>query len=124
MAHFAELDNDNRVIRCILVDDSNCLDENGVEKEEVGIAFCNSLFPGRWIQTSITASFRKNFASVGYTYDEERDAFIPPRTFNMWLLDEETCQWVPPVPDPSNETSSWFWNDINGYWEEFTPPGI
>ena len=77
MAHFAELDKDNKVIRVVVVADAECID-NGVESETKGAAFCNKLFGGRWVQTSFNGSMRGTFASAGHTYDAEQDVFIAP----------------------------------------------
>lgn len=93
MAHFAQLDESNTVTQVIVVHNNELLD-NGTESETKGIAFCQSLFSGNWIQTSYNGSIRKNFAGIGYTYDLIRDAFIPPKPIEGdWELDEETCQW-------------------------------
>ena len=93
MAHFAELDATNTVTQVIVVHNNELLD-NGVESEAKGIAFCQSLFGGNWVQTSYNASIRKNFAGIGYTYDPVRDAFIPPKPeIGEWILNEDTCKW-------------------------------
>jgi hypothetical protein len=92
MAHFVELDDNNKVIRSIVIN-NNELMVDGVETESAGIAFCQSLFGGRWIQTSYNSSFRKNFAGNGMTYDATRDAFISPKCHSIAILDETTCQW-------------------------------
>lgn len=107
MAHFAEIDLNNKVIQVIVVHNNELLDENGMEQESKGSEFCRGLFGGTWVQTSYNGTFRKNFAGAGYTYDIERDAFIPPRPFPSWLLDENTCQWISPVPVPENGNYSW-----------------
>lgn len=99
MAHFAELDANNMVLRVIVVSNDMALDENGAESEGVGIAFCQLLFGAdtRWIQTSYNGSIRKNYAGIGYTYDAQRDAFIAPQPEGGgWVLDEETCRWRNP----------------------------
>jgi hypothetical protein len=106
MAHFVELDNDNNVLKVIVVDNNDILDENGNESEEIGINFCTRLLGGIWKQTSYNGNFRKNYAGIGYKYDEERDAFIPPKPFESWILNEETCQWVAPIPYPDEDTPS------------------
>ncbi len=87
MAHFAEIDDNNVVIR-VLVGNNNEADE--------GESFMKSL-GGVWIKTSYNATIRKNFAGIGYTYDEDRDAFIAPKPENAIGFDEETCQWIVPV---------------------------
>lgn len=94
MAHFAQLDNNDAVIQVIVVHNNELLD-NGVESEAKGIAFCKSLFgeDTRWVQTSYNGNIRKNYAGIGFTYDEPRDAFIPPKPEGNWVLDEDTCNW-------------------------------
>lgn len=95
MAHFAELDNNNIVKQVIVIHNNELLD-NGVEFEAKGIAFCQSLFGGQWVQTSYNGNIRKNYAGIGFTYDEIRDAFIPPKPechpLDIFLV-EETCLW-------------------------------
>ena len=92
MAHFAELDQTNIVLRVIVVPD---------EHEADGENWCNNLLGGSWKQTSYNATIRKNYAGIGYTYDSARDAFIPPQPHPSWTLDTETCQWAPPIPWPA-----------------------
>jgi hypothetical protein len=102
MAHFAQLDEHNVVLQVIVIHNNELLD-NGVESEAKGIAFCQSLFPGtNWVQTSYNGNIRKNYAGVGFTYDAQRDAFIPPKPFPSWLLNENTCQWEAPAPYPQD----------------------
>ena len=98
MAHFAQLDENNVVTQVIVVGNRDCSDANGVEKESIGIAFCERLFGGNWKQTSYNGNIRKNYAGIGYIYDAARDAFIPPQPGPEWTLDEDTCQWVNPNP--------------------------
>ena len=122
MAHFAELNNNNIVLRVIVVNNSDILDENGVESEEIGKAFCESLFGGRWIQTSYNASFRKNYAGIGFEYSEEYDGFIPPKPFgrDSWILDTDSCRWAAPVPYPSEPApdgrARWKWDEDTISW--------
>jgi hypothetical protein len=114
MAHFAQLD-DNSVVTQVIVVHNNELLDNGVESEAKGIAFCQSLLGGAWVQTSYNGNIRKNYAGIGYNYDSTRDAFIPPQPFDSWLLDEATCNWQAPIPMPTDgnlyrwdeQTSSW-----------------
>jgi hypothetical protein len=99
MAHFAELDANNTVLRVIVVSNDMILDEQGQESEAVGAAFCQSLLGDdtRWVQTSYNSNFRKNYAGGGFAYDANRDAFISPKPEGEgWVLDEETCQWRNP----------------------------
>ena len=94
MAHFAELNENSVVLQVVVVHNSELLDENGIEQEAKGSAFCQSLFGGTWIQTSYNGNIRKNFAAIGCTYDAQRDAFIAPQPEGEgWLLDEATCVW-------------------------------
>jgi hypothetical protein len=119
MAYFAQLDEDNIVVNVIKVEDSDCL-LDGIENEETGIAFCNSLIPGIWIQTSYNDRIRKNYAGIGYSYDSELDAFIPPRPFLSWEMNDVTCRWEPPYPKP--EEGFWRWNEETLAWEAATQP--
>jgi len=94
MGHFAELDNQNNVKQVIVVSNEELLID-GVESEQKGIDFCQSLFgnESKWIQTSYNQNFRKNYASVGYKYDSDLDAFIPPRCHDDAILNEDTARW-------------------------------
>jgi hypothetical protein len=121
MAHFAELNSDNIVERVIVVDNNDCLDANGLESEEIGAAFCHNLLGGVWKQTSYNGNFRKNYAGNGYKYDSVKDAFISPKPFESWILDDETCQWNPPVPYPSDTDKVYVWNENKEDWEEELP---
>lgn len=117
MAHFAQLDDNNIVTQVIVVNNNELLNENGQESEAKGIAFCQSLFGGNWKQTSYNANFRKNYAGIGSTYDSTRDAFIAPKPFPSWVLDEETCEWQPPVARPT-DGKVYIWNEDNQQWIE------
>jgi hypothetical protein len=117
MAHFAEIGLNNVVQQVIVVHNNELLDENGVEQESKGQEFCRNLLGGTWVQTSYNGSFRKNFAGSGYTYDSERDAFIPPKPYNSWVLDEETCQWQPPTPMP-DDGQMYTWNEGTTSWDQ------
>jgi hypothetical protein len=114
MAHFAEIDENGTVLQVITVADEDCL-SNGTESEQVGASFCSSLLGGTWVQTSYNANIRKNYAGVGFAYDFERDAFIPPQDFPSWTLNESTCKWEPPQPRPTE--GIWFWNEQTQQWE-------
>jgi hypothetical protein len=103
MAHFAEIGLDNTVLRVIVVNNNELLDENHTEQESKGADFCRSLFGGTWVQTSYNGTIRKNFAGAGFTYDSARDAFIPPQPNGDWVLNEQTCQWEAPAPVPEAE---------------------
>ena len=98
MAHFAQLDDKSVVIRVIVVSNETIQNLPFPESEPVGVAFCQSLYGSTtiWKQTSYNASFRKNYAGIGYTYDPVLDAFIPPQPSPNCTLDVTTCQWVCP----------------------------
>lgn len=100
MAHFAQLDENNVVTQVIVVANAELMD-NGVESEAKGAAFCQSLFGGNWKQTSYNGNIRKNYAGIGFTYDSDRDAFIPPKTdcHLEETFDEATCRWVCTNPE-------------------------
>lgn len=119
MAHFAELGVDNIVQRVIVVNNNELLDGDGNEQENLGVAFCQSLFGGTWVQTSYNGTMRKNFAGVGFTYDSGRDAFIPPKPFASWTLIEETCQWQAPVTMPT-DGNRYVWNESTTSWDLVT----
>jgi len=110
MAHFAEIGLNNVVQRVIAVNNNELLDENNVESEQKGVDFCRNLFGGTWVQTSYNGNFRKNFAGIGYTYDSERDAFIPPKPFGSWA-----CQWQAPTPMPEDD-NIYVWDEEAQQW--------
>lgn len=117
MAHFVELDSNNLVIRGIVVHNNELLDNNGNESEQKGIDFCVNLFGGNWIQTSYNRRIRKNYAGIGYKYDAQLDAFIPPKPFNSWVLNENTCNWEAPVPMPT-DGKIYKWDEDSTSWVE------
>ena len=114
MAHFAELDNNNVVLRVVVVDNKDTADANGVEKEYIGAAFCERLFGGTWKQTSYNASFRKHYAGVGYTYNAVRDAFVPPQPYQSWTLNDD-ANWQPPVAMPT-DGGRYSWDETTQTW--------
>lgn len=115
MAHFAEIGLNNTVLRVIVVHNNELLDENGEESEAKGADFCRKLLGGTWLQTSYNGNFRKNFAGVGFTYDSERDAFIEPKPFGSWVLDEQTAQWEPPIQKP-DDGQQYVWDEETVSW--------
>lgn len=115
MAHFAELDANNVVLRVVVIANQDTADANGVEKEYIGAAFCERLFSGTWKQTSYNGNFRKHYAGIGFTYDETRDAFIPPKPYPSWVLNEDTCLWDAPVPMPQ-DGQIYAWDEANQSW--------
>lgn len=119
MAHFAEIGTDNVILRVISVANDVIVDENGDEQESLGETFCRDLLGGTWKQTSYNKTIRKNFAAAGYTYDSTRDAFIPPKPYASWTLDEATCQWQAPIAMPT-DGQRYQWNESSGTWEVVT----
>jgi len=113
MAHFAELDNNNIVLRVIVVAD---------EHEADGENWCNNFAGGTWKQTSYNGNMRYNFAGIGFTYDADADAFIPPKPYNSWVLDETTYQFNAPEPFPSmshaegKQDTAYVWHEDTLSW--------
>lgn len=118
MAHFAELDPNNKILRVVVIADAECLEPNGAESEDVGIRFCQRVFgkDTRWKQTSYNSRFRKKFAGIGFIYNYELDAFIPPQPYPSWHLNQETFDWVPPTPFP-DDGQPYNWNESQHVWE-------
>ena len=102
MAHFAKIE-DGVVTDVHVVNNTVITDADGNEQESIGKEFLVGLHgEATWVQTSYNKNFRKNYAGVGYTYDETRDAFISPKPYPSWLLNEDTCRWKPPTPEPED----------------------
>lgn len=122
MAHFAQLDDNNVVTQVIVVANEELLFE-GVENETQGVIFCRSLFGNdtKWVQTSYNGNIRKNYAGIGYRYDEALDAFIAPQPYPSWVLDAD-AKWQPPVPMPVEEGKHYGWFEPNQQWIEITGP--
>jgi hypothetical protein len=121
MAHFAKLDDANVVTDVIVVSNETLNNLPFQESEPVGVAFLTEWSGGytNWKQTSYSASFRKNFAGVEYTYDAVLNAFIAPKPYPSWLLNTTTCQWQPPIPYPT-DGKIYYWNEETQQWVEFT----
>jgi len=123
MAHFAEIDDNNIVTRVLVVGDDQ--EDRGQEflADDLGLG-------GIWKKTSYNTQggvhtlggtpFRKNYAGIGYSFDAERDAFIPPKPFASWILNEETCNWNAPVEMPVEEGKFFTWNEETTSWDEVT----
>jgi hypothetical protein len=118
MAHFAKIKN-NIVTQVIVVSNTDTANADGIEKEYIGAAFCERLLGGEWKQTSYNGTFRKNYAGIGYTFDEERNAFIPPQPYPSWTLVESTCQWTAPVAMPT-DNKYYSWDEATQAWIEVT----
>jgi hypothetical protein len=124
MAHFAEINEENIVTRVLVVDNSE--EDNGQVflAETLGLG-------GTWLKTSYNTQggvhsnggtpFRKNYAGIGYTYDSGRDAFIPPKPYASWVLNEDKCTWDAPTPMPVEEGKMFRWVEEDLNWQEVTP---
>jgi len=118
MAYFAKLGTGNIVEQVISINNSVITDSNGVEQEKLGVDFINKLYNTRdvWKQTSYNNNIRKNFAGIGFQYDQQRDAFIAPKPYNSWILNETTCQWESPTPIPT-DGQRYTWNETTQNWD-------
>jgi len=116
MAHFAKLDDNNTITQVIVVSDADCKDQDGNEVEAIGVAFCNKLLGGRWVQTSYNGNIRKRYAGIGYSYNEQYNVFIAPKPYNSWTLNVTTFDWDPPVPYP-NDDNYYIWNENTQTWD-------
>lgn len=124
MAHFAELDENNAVTRVLVVNDDYLKDENDNEVEALGRAHMEQVHGGKWVQTSYNNNIRVRYAGIGFSYNQELDAFIPPKPHPSWVLNETTVTWEAPVPEPTDapEGSYYSWNEESQSWELITPP--
>ena len=116
MAHFAQLNEENIVTQVIVVANQDTADKDGVENEAIGAEFCTNLLGGRWKQTSYNGRIRKNYAGIGYKYDADLDAFIPPQPFASWVLNNDTAQWEAPVVYPT-DGNRYIWNEETLTWD-------
>ena len=118
MASFAKIGLNNKVIEVHSLHNNELKDSNGVEQEVNGIDFLTKLTGWAvWKQTSYNGNIRKNYAGIGYTYDEDRDAFISPKSFNSWTLNEDTCRWEAPSARP-DDGERYEWNEETTSWDE------
>ena len=115
MAHFAEIDTDNIVLRVIVVANEDTTDADGNEVDSIGEAFCNDLLGGAWRRTSYNNNYRTRYAGPGYTFDAGRDAFLTPRPFPSWTLNDSTTDWEPPTPVPGE---GYLWDEDTTSWVE------
>jgi hypothetical protein len=118
MAYFAKLGTGNIVEKVISINNSVITDSNGIEQEQLGVDFINKLYNTRdvWKQTSYNNNIRKNYAGIGFQYDQSRDAFIAPKPYYSWLLNEDTCRWESPIPYPQ-DNNEYKWNEQNQSWD-------
>ena len=124
MAHFAKINvNTNQVVHVSVVDNWNLVDGEGNEVEAIGIAYLESVHGSDsnyiWRQTSYNGNLRKNYAGIDMTWDAGRNAFIAPKPFNSWTLNEDTCRWDPPTPMPT-DGKMYSWNEETLSWVEQT----
>lgn len=119
MAHFARVI-DGRVVKVHVLANPVITDDDEVEHEEWGQEFLANLHgyqPGELIQCSYNSNFRAHYPGIGFTYDPERDAFIPPKPFDSWVLDEATCLWTAPIEYPA-DGGVYSWDESLGDWVE------
>jgi hypothetical protein len=135
MAYFAKLNSENIVETVISINNAVITDSNGIEQEQLGVDFINQLYKTNdiWKKTSYNTrggkyfnsdntlgdqskAFRKNYAGIGYNYDSQRDAFISPKPYNSWILNETTCNWEAPVARPE-DNNMYKWNEEILNWE-------
>ena len=110
MSHWAEIDSKNTVLRVLVGNNSDPNEGYDWLIENLG---------GTWVKTSYNGNIRKNYAGIGYTYDEARDAFIPPKPFESWLLNEDICQWEAPVAYPTDGLM-YEWDETITDWKATT----
>jgi hypothetical protein len=123
MAHFAEIDENNTVLRIIVIDDEDTADDDGSEVESIGQQFCADLLGGTWVQTSYNHNQKAKYAAIGDTYDAGLDAFYGPQPFPSWTLDASIPNWVAPVahPVPASEDDdgeTYKWDEDTTSWIE------
>ena len=117
MASFAKIGLNNKVIEVLSVHNNELLDANGVKQEVNGINFLTNLTGWAIWKQTFTNGTRKNYAGIGYTYDEDRDAFIFKKPYASWILNEETCRWEAPSAIP-DDGKKYEWNESTTSWDE------
>ena len=129
MAHFCQLDENNIVTQVIVVDNKEIADPHTGEEDEIlGIAFCKKLLGGKWVQTSYNGSIRKRYAGIGYSYNAALDAFVAPKPFASWVLNNESADWEAPVAQPTltkkqqDDGSFYTWDEETTSWKLETRP--
>lgn len=116
MAHFAELNENNEVVRVLVVNNSDIMID-GIESEQKGVEFLSEIFGGVWKQTSYNGNFRKNYAGYGMIYDEHLDAFMTKKPFQSWILNEDLAIWESPIQKP-DDGKKYIWNEDTLSWVE------
>lgn len=121
MAHFAEIDSNNIVLRVLVVGNDQII-VDGEESEQAGKDLLSNLLGGTWVQTSYNANFRKNFAGIGYEWRADLDGFVGAKPYESWVLNETTCQWEAPTAYP-NDDNDYIWNENTETWDIY-PEGF
>jgi hypothetical protein len=133
MAHFAKLGTENIILQIVALSNNAILDKDGKEREQIGMDFLNNLYKTNdvWKQTSYSTQegvhkldetpLRKNYAAIGHKYDEDRDAFIAPKPYSSWTLNEDTCIWEAPSAKP-DDGKIYKWNEETTSWDEVVLP--
>jgi hypothetical protein len=116
LAHFARIEN-NLVTQVIVVENKDTSTPDGTEVESIGVALCQRLFGGNWVKTSYNGNVRKNYAGVGFTYNAGLDAFVPPKPYASWVLNNDTAQWNAPTPMPTDD-KKYSWDEATTSWVE------
>ncbi len=118
MAHFAKIGSGS-IVTQVHVLNNEVLMKDGVENEQQGVEFLQNLYNNRdlYVQTSYNSNFRKNYAGVGYRYDQTMDAFIPPQPHPLWVLDKDTCVWNAPTSKP-DDGKKYYWDEDTTSWKE------
>jgi hypothetical protein len=114
MGHYAKIDENNVVTQVVVVDNKDMADAFGVEKEHIGAAHLEKILGGTWKQTSYNGNMRKNYAGIGYTYQADIDAFVPPKPFASWILNAD-AQWEAPVSMPT-DGQMYSWDEATTSW--------
>lgn len=123
MAHFAEIDNNDVVLRVVVISNADTSTPDGAEVESIGIAFCQRLFGGNWVQTSYNNKFRVRYAGIDFTYNRQYDAFIPPKPYPSWVLNTTILNWESPIPYPT-DGKVYYWDEATQSWALVEPqPG-
>lgn len=119
MAHFAELDSNNKVLRVVVID-NNDVNQHGGDQSETAAKFVETIIPFsengvKWVQTSYNKNFRKNYAGLEFSYDPIKDIFLPPKPYPSWTLDVNN-DWQAPVPNPNDDFKQYIWNEQEQNW--------
>jgi hypothetical protein len=125
MAHFAQLDENNKVINIVVVNNQELINDEGNESENKGITFCQDLFGTNttWVQTSYNGNIRKCYAQIGGYYDKSINAFIPLKPFDSWKFNFDSHSWQAPVEAPKRiEGYTWVWFEGNKEWVKIQVP--